>query len=208
MDTALEKARQDVKAVRRQDKRDARFWQALAVKYSDKNLKTPKNLDEAAVFVGSWMAEVDRLKAKWGEKVPPEGTPEASEYQKDQEKLMTEMASWGKFVADPKALAPLADPDNLAQFQTLSLSGALNLNEGQMEEIDAALSTCLEEADARGLNTRAPPQTGAAAWNQARTELGRRAFTDVNALLSPEQSAVFTNLYAGNAWLWTLVVGE
>ena len=154
------------------------------------------------------MAEVARSKAKWGEKVPPEGTPEASEYQKDQEKLMTGMAAWGKFVADPKALAPLADPDNLAQFQTLSLSGALNLGEDQMQRINAALSTCLEEADARGLNTRTPPPTDAAAWNQARTEIGRRAFNDVNALLSPEQSAVFTNLYSGNAWLWTLVVGE
>ena len=205
---ALKKLRQNAKAARRQEKRDAKFWAAFAVKYADKNLRPPGNLDEAAVAAGCWMAEVAQLKAKWGEKVPPAGTPEASAYEQDQEKLMTEMAAWGKFVADPNALAPLAEPDRLAQFQTLSLSGALNLNEGQMQQIDAALSACLEDADARGLNTRVPPQTGATAWNQARTELARRAFNDVNAFLSPEQSAVFTNLYAGNAWLWTLVVGE
>ena len=182
---AFEKMRQQARTARRQEQRDAKFWATFAVKYADENVKAPGNLDEAAVAVGRWMAEVARLKAKWGKKVPPAGTPEASAYQQDQEKLMTEMAAWGKFVADPEALASLAEPDRLAQFQTLSLS-----RRSQLERKPDA-------AGRRGI-IRLPPGRGCAraeypvpaANRRRRLEPGAHGtgtpcFHEVNALLSP-----------------------
>ena len=191
-DVALEKLRQDAKAGRRQEKKDAKFWAAFAVKYTDKNLKAPGNLDEAAVAMGSWMAEVARLKAKWGKKVPPAGTPEASEYQQDQEKLMTCHGFVGQVRRGPEGTWACSPTRTImAQFQTLSLSGGLNLNEGQMltRSTRHYLTAC-EEADARVLEH---PKTGSKRVlpleTKLRTELGRRASTEVNALRSPAQSA-------------------
>lgn len=206
--TALEQDRQKAEAAREREERDTAFYRELAGKVLEGELKVPGTLAEAAVSNGRLMAKITMLNKKWGDTVPPEGTPEAAAYNKDREEVIADTASMMKFLGDESHVSEItSNPDSVRQFQSLSIYGALNLSEDQWRGIDLTLSGFYTNGFANRLNTGARPQTGIDAWNQQRAALSRAAFSAVSSRLTPEQAARFEELYSKDNWLWTISTG-
>ena len=97
--------------------------------------------------------------------------------------------------------------ENIAQFQSRFLSGALDLQDEQWRQVDRTLAAYYQEGFTRHLDREVRPSTETDAWQRQRADLSRRAFAAVNARLTPEQAVRFQKLYQGETWLWAVGSG-
>ena len=191
----LEAARQKAEADKKRAEQGTQVMAALTGNLLEPNLKVPQSLSEAASLMGQNLADTAKSKQKWGDSVPVTGAPADDEYAREQDALVTQSAALMKFLSDDQNAALLKQPNDLAQFQSESLTGGLNLRDDQAQVVNAALNGYYQQFLAQGLNTDARPETGLDAWNQQRLALGEQAYASIQALLTPEQSAAFHSIY-------------
>lgn len=159
------------------------------------------------VLLGQNLSRAAGFESKWGKNVPADGTPEAEEYRRERDELTAETAKVKGFVGDGKVLSALTRRENIAQFQSRLLYGALGLNDDQWRPMDRTLAAYYQEGYARNLNPEARPQTGIDVWQQQRASLSRRVFADIDAGLLPEQSSRFHKLFRAEDWMWASYPG-
>ena len=191
----LDQARRQAEADKKRADKNTQMMAELNAKLVDPNLKVPQTVSEAALLKGQNLADAARFQQKWGDSAPAAGTPEADEYAREQDALVTQSAALLKFLTDEKNSAPLAERDNLVQFQAASLAGALDLRDDQAQAVNTVLDGYYQQFYEQGLNTTARPETGFDAWRQQRLALSQQAYAAVAALLTPEQAAAFHNAY-------------
>ena len=202
---ALADARQKAEAGRQRTEKNAEITTELTGKLLDGNLKVPQTMSEAATLIGRSLADAAQFKKKWGGILPAAGTPEAAEYATEHDQLVGASAALMKFMSDEKNAALLAQPDNLAQFRTTSLASALELPDGQTQQIGAVLDGYYQTFFSQGLNSDARPETGEDAWNQRRYDLSRQAVADIVSHLTPSQAANFQTLYPdAGTWMFQI----
>lgn len=172
----------------------------------DGQLQVPQTVAEAAVFAGQLHRTATDFTAKWGSEAPPEGTPESAAYHKEMDALTTDFAALMKSFGANSLESIAKAPSSIAQFQGLQLYGALQLSDTQWQQLDGALNRYFTEGFARKLDGAARPATGVDAWEQQRTALSQRAFTEIQAMLTPQQRADFDRLY-NSSFLWNFNIG-
>ncbi len=205
----LETARQKAVADKTRSEKKAGLLTAFNGKLLDPNLKSPRTSAEAASLMGQNLADTAKFKQRWGDSAPAAGTPEADEYAREQETLVSESAAFLKFMADEKSRALLAQPDGIAQFQSAALAVALDLRADQVQGIGTALNGYYQQFFAEGLNSAAQPQTGMEGWQQQRSAISQQSYAAVSAFLTPEQATAFQRLYpAAGSWMLNAVVPD
>ena len=155
----LDEASQKAEADKKRAEKTAQTMAEFSGKLLDPNLKVPQTVSEAASLMGQNLADAAKFKQKWGDSVPAAGTPEADEYAKEQDALVTQSAAMMKFVTDEKNATFLGQPGGIAQFQAASLVGAIGLRDDQVQAVDATLDEYYQQFFAQGLNSDARPQT-------------------------------------------------
>ena len=123
------------------------------------------------------------------------------------EAFASEIAKVKKFMANEKNLSAVTTSENISQFQSRLLYGALALNDEQWRQVNRTLAAYYQEGYARKLNHEARPQADTERWQQQRADLSSRAFAAINARLAPEQSVQFCKLCPRENWLWAMDVG-
>lgn len=169
-------------------------------------LEVPQTVAEAAVFAGKLHRMASDFALKWGGKAPPEGTPEAAAYQKEMEAVTTNFAAVMKSFGDNSLEEVIAKPASVAQFQSLQLYGSLELNEAQLQQLEATLNRYYTEGYGRKLNGASRPKEGVEAWQQQQDSLNQRAYKEIQTMLSPQQRADFTRYYKPS-FLWEVNMG-
>ena len=192
---ALEDARQQAEADKKRAEKAAEGMAELNGKLLDASLKVPRTASEAAALMGQNLSAETKFKQKWGDNPPAVGTPEADEYAKEKDALVTQSAALLKFLSDGKNASLLARPDSVAQFQATSLVGAIGLRDDQAQSVNTALDGYYQQFFTQGLNEEDRPETGIDAWQLQRFALSKQAYAAVTTLLTPEQAAAFHNIY-------------
>jgi hypothetical protein len=211
---ALRKELAREKAVRAFFEQQYKFHNEMSAKLASDTLPTPKTEADVAILMGRFhRASVD-FERKWGLKSPADGTPEAEEHSRELDQLTTYAATFRKvmesgidaeggrddgFDSDPT-------PGDIAQMQSLHLLGSLELDETRWQKLDGLLALHYADGFDRKLDLASRPATGAEDWARQREDLSRKAYTEIQALLSEEQRAIFQRLYQPG-FFWSLQLG-
>ena len=204
----LDQAKSEMEEAKTHMLQSSALLEAITKKLADKNLKVPQNLGDVATLTGQLQLKSMNFVEKWNNKVPLPDSPEAAEYHQGMDDIATGMAEM-IFSAQSGKLGDLTTltPAQHADFQAQTLVSALNLNDGQSQQIAGILNRYYAEADTRGLGGDAPPASGVDNWRQQRSAMSVRAFGELQSSLTPDQSAGFNRLYSPGPFLWTISIG-
>ena len=160
-------------------------------------------LDDSSLYLGQLNKRALLFAQKYPT-VPPAGTPERAEYDKEMAEITGDAQS---IMQDSRLLGVFLNGDvpGIARSTALQMQGEFDLNAGQVAAVNSILSTAYSQGFAEQLNGAHRPTGDATAWQNARVALQNQTNVQLQSILTPVQLAQF-NRPGGAYQMWSLTV--
>lgn len=202
----LSRKLKDTRAELERVRQEADFRGEVAQGLAGEADPAPETNDELASSMGDTRRRAIEFAMKWPDGIPAEGTPEREVYDAEKQAAARDMANTLKWLGDGRLGAIAADPQKLARFQSMQLSGALGLSDDELRAAETIIRRRYTEAFEQGLNSGAKPVGPSDEWNETRRTFSQEAAREIGDALPAEKQKLFKRVFGGD-FLWSMSFG-